>query len=71
MNRIHPNKLLHSKWTAAKPLNKEKHFIVVRVDRDEDGNVVDCVIQAVRSKRQSHLCWRALKNQDEWRQGWR
>ena len=25
MNRINPAKLLHSKWTAVEPKNKEKH----------------------------------------------
>ena len=31
MNRINPAKLLHSKWTAVEPKNKEKHFLVVEV----------------------------------------
>ncbi|PAM39480.1 hypothetical protein CEJ63_25450, partial [Acinetobacter baumannii] len=28
MNRVNPAKLLLSKWTAASPRNKEKHFLV-------------------------------------------
>ncbi|NLZ79547.1 MAG: TIGR02450 family Trp-rich protein, partial [Gammaproteobacteria bacterium] len=28
MHRINPKKLLHSKWTAVSPVNKEKHFMV-------------------------------------------
>ena len=28
---LNPKKLLDSKWTAVKPLNKEKHFIVAKV----------------------------------------
>jgi hypothetical protein len=29
-NRLSPKKLLLSKWTAVQPLNREKHFVVVR-----------------------------------------
>ncbi|HCH4279606.1 TPA: TIGR02450 family Trp-rich protein [Vibrio parahaemolyticus] len=39
MNKIHPKKLLHSKWTATSPKNKEKHFVVTEMELDEDGNV--------------------------------
>lgn len=28
MNQINPSKLLNSKWTAVKPINREKHFLV-------------------------------------------
>ena len=28
MNPLNPKKLLNSKWTAVKPRNKEKHFLV-------------------------------------------
>ncbi len=28
MNKINPQKLLNSKWTAVKPVKKEKHFLV-------------------------------------------
>lgn len=49
MNTINPNKLHHSKWTAVQPLNKEKHFIVTQLIRDEDENVVDAVVEAIYS----------------------
>ena len=41
MNRINPAKLLLSKWTAARPRNKEKHFLVTELFRDEDGTVLE------------------------------
>ena len=44
MNTINPKKLLHSKWTAVNPQNKEKHFIVAEVEIDEDQTVMSCVI---------------------------
>ena len=39
MNRVNPKKLLHSKWTAVTPKNKEKHFLVVDIEFDEEGLV--------------------------------
>ncbi|WP_081137824.1 TIGR02450 family Trp-rich protein [Halomonas sp. BC2] len=57
MNRINPNKLHHSKWTAATPRNKEKHFIVTQLLRDEEEQVVDVVLEAVLSHRETTLPW--------------
>lgn len=71
MNPINPKKLLHSKWTAVQPVNKEKHFMVTEVEFDEEGVVVDCVIEAVMSKRTESIDWTVLKNTDNWRQGWK
>ena len=34
-NLLSPKKLLLSKWTAVQPLNREKHFVVVRVIEPE------------------------------------
>jgi tryptophan-rich hypothetical protein len=51
MNRINPAKLLHSKWTAVEPKNKEKHFLVVEVEFDEEGVVVNCLLEADRTGR--------------------
>ena len=71
MNPINPKKLLHSKWTAVQPVNKEKHFMVTEVEFDGEGAVVDCVIEAVMSKRSESIDWTVLKNTDNWRQGWK
>ena len=57
MNRINPAKLLHSKWTAVEPKNKEKHFLVVEVDYDEEGIVIDCLLEAVMSRRKTSVNW--------------
>ena len=43
MNKLNPKKLYNSKWTAFPAINKEKHFIIVEVEFDEDGNVVECI----------------------------
>ncbi len=71
MNPINPRKLLHSKWTAVTPQNKEKHFLVVEVEYDDDGSVALCMLEAVINQRQSDVNWRDLKNSEHWKQGWR
>ncbi len=70
MNKVHPKKLLHSKWTAVKPENKEKHFVVSEVEYDEEGAVTLCSLEAVFSKRIQSIDWRALTDTDRWQQGW-
>ena len=71
MNRINPGKLLLSKWTAAHPQHREKHFLVTEVFRDEGGTVLDVELQAVLTKRSERLDWRTLKNGDIWQLGWK
>ena len=46
-NQINPDKLLLSKWTAVQPYNKEKHFLVTRVIRNEQEIAVACILEAV------------------------
>lgn len=46
MNQINPRKLLLSKWTAATPLNREKHFLVTELFKDEEGTVLEIELQA-------------------------
>lgn len=71
MNKIAPRKLLNSKWTACTPLNKEKHFLIVKVVFDAaDQNVEECVIEAVYSKRQRNIDWLELKDEARWKTGW-
>ncbi|WP_416740181.1 TIGR02450 family Trp-rich protein [Pseudomonas sp. NFX71] len=71
MNRINPSKLLLSKWTAAQPQNREKHFLVTELFRDEEGMVLDVELQAVLTKRSERLDWQTLKNSDTWILGWK
>ena len=71
MNRISPKKLLNLKWTAVSPINKEKHFTIVKVELNEDKLVVACMLQAIMSKRDIDIDWRELKNEKKWIQGWK
>ena len=71
MNKINPNKLLNSKWTAVTPKKKEKHFIVSEIELDEDGIVVSCCIEAVMSKHAVPIDWHDLKDDSSWVHGWK
>jgi tryptophan-rich hypothetical protein len=71
VNRLNPDKLLLSKWTAAHPQNREKHFLVTEVFPDEEGTVVEIELQAVLTRRNQRINWRTLKNRDCWSPGWK
>jgi tryptophan-rich hypothetical protein len=69
---LHPKQLPLSKWTAAQPVDREKHFIVTRLIEPEipGAPVVEIELQAVHSGRVQRLPWRALADQTVWRRGW-
>lgn len=71
MNRINPQKLMLSKWTATSPQEREKHFIVVGCQRDEEDNPVVVEIQAVLTRRSEILPWQRLQDSTQWLMGWR
>ena len=71
INQINPAKLLSSKWTAVQPYNKEKHFLVTRVIKNEQEVVVGCVLEAVINHREYELDWHLLKDVTSWLPGWR
>lgn len=71
MNKINPKKLLNSKWTAVKPKNKERHFMITEVEFDEEGDVIHCLIEAVMTKNERAIDWQDLKDESQWQQGWK
>lgn len=71
MNNVNPKKLLNSKWTAASPVNKEKHFIITEVEFDEEGLVIATSIEAVLTKRIMAIDWHDLKDTSQWIYGWK
>ncbi|MFK8028819.1 MAG: TIGR02450 family Trp-rich protein [Gammaproteobacteria bacterium] len=71
MNKFNPKKLLNSKWTAVKPVRKEKHFIVSSIESMDDGTVESISLEAVISKRTAQVDWRELEDSSQWRQGWK
>ena len=71
MNKISSKKLLNSKWTAVSPSIKEKHFLISKLEFDENDNVTHCLIEAVISNRTELINWQDLKESEHWFQGWR
>jgi tryptophan-rich hypothetical protein len=71
-NPLSPKKLLLTKWTAVQPLNREKHFLVVRVIEPEPPamRIEQIELEAVHSGRVLQLGWRDLADPRVWRQGW-
>jgi tryptophan-rich hypothetical protein len=72
MNAVHPKKLLLTKWTAVKPIAKNKHFLVSKVIAPElpDAAVQWVDLEAVYSKHQIRIEWRVLRDTTQWKQGW-
>lgn len=69
--RINPRKLLLSKWTALSPRNRERHFLVTELHRDEAGNVLEIDLQAVLTGRSERLDWHQLEAPERWQMGWK
>ena len=61
-----------TKWTAVKPVAKQKHFLVSRViEPDIPTDPIESVeIEAVFSKATQVISWRELQDDGVWRQGW-
>ena len=70
-NQINPDKLLLSKWTAVRPENKEKHFLVTGIIKNEQEIIVGCILEAVLNHKEYQLDWREFKNASCWLPGWR
>ncbi len=72
INALSPKKLLHTKWAAVVPRDKEKHFLVTKVIEPlpPGSPVVSIEIEAVHSKRVRVIAWRELKDALQWRRGW-
>lgn len=71
MNQINPEKLNRSKWTAVEPKNRQKHFIVTQLMRDDNQRVVSCELEAVINHDVFTIDWQELKNTDHWIMGWK
>jgi tryptophan-rich hypothetical protein len=69
---LSPKKLLHTKWTAVAPKNKEKHFLVTQVIEPvpPGSPVVSVEIEAVHTKHARIIGWRELTDTAQWRRGW-
>ena len=71
MNRFNPDKLLLSKWTSTTPKNKEKHFLITELLRDENDVLLQVELQAVLTQRSQWIDWQVLRDDQQWLFGWR
>ena len=70
-NPVHYKKLANSKWTAVRPEDREKHFLIIDWVRDEAGLPTDhVVLEAVLTNRTREIPWRDLEDPGRWRIGW-
>jgi tryptophan-rich hypothetical protein len=70
-NPVNRKKMAGSKWTAVRPVNRQKHFIVLDWVRDEDGDPTDEVeIEAILTRAVTVIPWRELEDRERWRIGW-
>jgi len=72
MNPLQAKKLLLTKWTAVKPVGKNKHFLVSKVIPCEPPaqGIYAVELEAVCSKSVTRLDWKELRDPAVWRQGW-
>ena len=72
MNALHPKKLLLTKWTALKPLARNKHFLVANVIQPElpETAIQWIDLEAVYSREQIRIEWRKLRDSSQWKRGW-
>jgi tryptophan-rich hypothetical protein len=72
VNPLNAKKLLLTKWTAVKPVAKQKHFLVSKVIKPEEpSDPIELIeIEAVFSKATQIISWRELQDGSVWRQGW-
>lgn len=70
--RLNPKKLLLSKWTAATPQNKEKHFLVTQLITPDtpDAPIEHIEMEAIYSRRSVIRPWQDLTDTGQWLQGW-
>jgi tryptophan-rich hypothetical protein len=69
---VNPNKLMRTKWTAINPINKEKHFMVIKVVIPDVINLpIELIeLEAVFSGCKQMLAWKQLNDTAIWLQGW-
>ncbi|MCX7553366.1 TIGR02450 family Trp-rich protein [Marinicella sp. S1101] len=65
-----PKKLRNSKWTSLHPENREKHFLITRIEQQKNGEINHCQIQAVLTKRTFLINVSELNDKRKWCHGW-
>ena len=45
--------------------------MITEVEFDEEGDVIHCLIEAVMTHNECAIDWQDLKDDAQWRQGWK
>lgn len=53
------------------PNNKELHFIVSKLVKDDDDEIIICELEAIINKANYQIDWKTLKNNQKWLMGWK
>ena len=72
MSKINHKKLLNTKWTAINPQNKEKHFIVTKVEVSENDpqKIISITMTACMTNKNYQKDYQELNDTNKWKQGW-
>ena len=70
--KVGSKKLISSKWTAVQPIDKEKHFVVIRVfeRRTGESTTVHLELESILSKRVRSMPLHELSDATFWKRGW-
>lgn len=60
-----------TKWSAIEVKRKERHFIVTRLIRNEQGTLIACELEAVINNNVYRVNWQELKDSTVWLMGWK
>lgn len=69
-HRIDQRALLHSKWTAVEPQNREKHFVAVELIKGENGAIQAVLLEAILTQRRQQISIDQLRDMRRWSMGW-
>ncbi|MCY1043412.1 TIGR02450 family Trp-rich protein [Corallococcus sp. bb12-1] len=69
--RLQRERLVGSKWTAVQPLEREKHFVVLRWVGEGGERPQELELEALLTRRVHRVPWRALADREHWVSGWR
>ncbi len=60
-----------SRSRATQPSNKERHFIVTSLERDDEDVIIGCILESVLTKNTYQMSLEALKDEEQWSLGWK
>jgi tryptophan-rich hypothetical protein len=65
-----PKNMVGSKWTALRPVNKEKHFVVSGQHKSSDETDSEFQIRSILTERIQAVKLSVLQDVTIWKRGW-